>query len=106
MDEKETTTGAVTVAVEVAKALSKEVYTDLVKPSAVATGNAIGTIMGLFENVVLYPINAANIQFKYKLERFKQDLESRLDIVPEGSVIAPPIAIAGPTLEALRYTFD
>jgi hypothetical protein len=100
--EKETTAGAITVAVELTKALSKEIYTDLLKPGAVSTGNAIGSVIGLFENVVLYPLNLANIQFKYKLECFKQDLESRILLIPKENIIQPPIEVVGPALYA-RY---
>ncbi len=91
---------------EVAKERSKDIYDDGLKPATREAGEAFQAIVGLFNNVVLYPVKKANITFKYKLERFEQDLKIELDKIPDEKLIEPPLTIAGPTLEALKYTFD
>lgn len=67
---------------------------------------AISTLVGWFNNVVLFPVKKANITYRYKLECFKDDLYNRVAHIPEQYVREPEIAIAGPTLEALKYTYD
>ncbi len=70
------------------------------------TDGALSTVVGFFNNVVLYPVKKANLTFKYKLEDFKDDLEKKTQHIPEENLQVPPTMIAGPILEALRYTYD
>lgn len=70
------------------------------------TDGALSTVVGFFNNVVLYPVKKANLTFKYKLEDFKYDLEKKTQHIPEENLQVPPTMIAGPILEALRYTYD
>lgn len=44
--------------------------------------------------------------FKYKIECFEEDLRKRIVTIPEDDICEPPLMIAGPTLEALKYTYD
>lgn len=67
---------------------------------------ALSSIVGLFNNVVLYPVKKANITFKYKLEAFEDDLKQKMKSVPKENIQPPSTMIAGPTLEALRYAYD
>lgn len=67
---------------------------------------ALSSIVGLFNNVVLYPVKKANITFKYKLEAFEDDLKQKMKNVPKENIQPPSTMIAGPTLEALRYAYD
>jgi hypothetical protein len=92
--------------VEVLKERSKDIYDDGLKPVTKESGEALQAIVGLFNNVVLYPIKKANITFKYKLEQFEQDLWRKIATIPAEKLIEPPLNIAGPTIEALKYTFD
>ena len=81
----------------------------LQKNLPVTVGQADGvlsTVIGFFNNVVLYPVRKANLSFKYKLEAFEEDLKEKIKDIPEENLQAPPTMIAGPTLEALRYTYD
>lgn len=93
-------------AIEVLKERSKEIYDDGLKPVTKEGGEALQAIVGLFNNVVLYPIKKANITFRYKLEQFEQDLKTKIENIPDDKLIEPPLTIAGPTIEALKYTFD
>lgn len=70
------------------------------------TDGVLSTVVGFFNNVVLYPVKRANISFKYKLEDFEKDLQEKTSQIPVEALQEPPLMIAGPTLEALRYTYD
>lgn len=70
------------------------------------TDGVLSTVVGFFNNVVLYPVKKANLTFKYKLEAFEDDLKDKTKHIPPEHLQVPPTMIAGPTLEALRYTYD
>jgi hypothetical protein len=70
------------------------------------TDGALSTVVGFFNNVVLYPVKKANLTFRYKLEAFEDDLKEKTKHIPPENLQIPPTMIAGPTLEALRYTYD
>lgn len=74
--------------------------------TAKETDGALSTVVGFFNNVVLYPVKKANLTFRYKLEDFEDDLKKRIQHIPEENLQVPPTMIAGPVLEALRYTYD
>ena len=44
--------------------------------------------------------------FRYKLEAFEDDLKEKIKGIPAENLQVPPVKIAGPVLEALRYTYD
>lgn len=67
---------------------------------------ALSTVVGFFNNVVLYPVKRANLTFRYKLEAFEDDLKKKTENIPNENLQVPPTSIAGPALEALRYTYD
>ena len=70
------------------------------------TDGALSTVVGFFNNVVLYPVKKANLTFRYKLEAFEDDLKEKIKSIPEENLQVPPTMIAGPALEALRYAYD
>ena len=70
------------------------------------TDGALATLVGWFNNVVLYPVKKANITYRYKLECFEDDLYRQAAQIPEHCKHEPNLMIAGPTLEALKYTYD
>lgn len=70
------------------------------------TDGILSTVVGFFNNVVLYPVKKANLTFRYKLEAFEEDLKEKTKYIPPENLQEPPVMIAGPTLEALRYTYD
>lgn len=97
---------ALEITKEVAKIVAKDVYNDGLKGTATQAGEIVESIVGLFNNVVFYPVKKANALFKYKLEDFKNDLENRLNALPENKIVEPDLMIAGPALESLKYTYD
>lgn len=70
------------------------------------TDIALSTVVGFFNNVVLYPVKKASLTFQYKLEAFEDDLKEKIKEIPAENLQVPPTMIVGPTLEALRYTYD
>lgn len=96
----------VEIMTEVAKEQSKEIYNDGFKGATQEGGQALETIVGLFNNVILYPLKKANITFKYKLEQFEDDLKENMRKIPEENIIEPSLSVVGPTIEALKYTID
>lgn len=70
------------------------------------TDGVLSTVVGFFNNVVLYPVKKANLTFRYKLEAFEDDLKDKIKNIPVENLQMPPTMIAGPTLEALRYSYD
>lgn len=78
----------------------------LVPETTKQTDGVLSTVVGFFNNVVLYPVKKANLTFKYKLEAFEQDLKKKIENIPEENLQEPPLMIAGPVLEALKYTYD
>lgn len=79
---------------------------DVLPQTVAQTDGALATLVGWFNNVVLYPVKKANITYRYKLERFEDDLYKQAAQIPEQFQHEPNIMIAGPTLEALKYTYD
>ncbi|CAI3227120.1 conserved hypothetical protein [Clostridium neonatale] len=92
--------------IEVAKERSKDIYDDGLKPATKEGGEALEALVGLFNNVVLYPVKKANITYKYKLSQFEHDMKLKNSKIPKEKLIEPPLTISGPTFEALKYTFD
>lgn len=74
--------------------------------TAKETDGVLSTVVGFFNNVVLYPVKRANMTFQYKLEAFEDDLKKKTKNIPPEKLQIPSTMIAGPTLEALRYTYD
>lgn len=74
--------------------------------TAKQTDGALSTVVGFFNNVVLYPVKKANLTFKYKLEAFEEDLKEKIKDIPTENLQIPPVKIAGPVLESLRYAYD
>ncbi len=79
---------------------------ELVPETTRQTDGILSTVVGFFNNVVLYPVKKANLTFKYKLEAFEQDLKKKIENIPSENLQDPPLMIAGPVLEALKYTYD
>ncbi|WP_034438061.1 DUF4393 domain-containing protein [Clostridium ihumii] len=94
------------VGTEVLKEGSKDIYYDGLKPAVKESGEALQAIVGLINNVLLYPIKKANIKYKCKLAEFEESFKLKIEKIPDDKLIEPPLNIAGPTLEALKYTFD
>lgn len=85
--------------------VSDAIHQNLPETEKQADG-ALSTVVGFFNNVVLYPVKRANITFRYKLEAFEDDLKEKIKNIPGENLQVPPTYVAGPVLEALRYSYD
>ncbi|CAI3550043.1 conserved hypothetical protein [Clostridium neonatale] len=92
--------------IEATKGQAGKIYDDGLKPAIQEIGGALGTVFGLVNNVIFYPLKLANVTLKYKYEQFILDMESRANKIPEDKITEPPLNIVGPTMEALKYTID
>lgn len=90
---------------DVIKSASDAIQANTPETAKQADG-ALSTVVGFFNNVVLYPVKRVNLTFKYKLEDFERDLQNKTKDIPDENLQCPPTMIAGPTLEALRYAYD
>lgn len=84
---------------------SKAIQQNLPETASQSDG-VLSTVVGFFNNVVLYPVKKANITCRYKLEQFEDDMKEKIKNIPDENLQVPPIMIAGPTLESLKYTYD
>lgn len=85
--------------------ISNAIHQNLPETEKQADG-ALSAVVGFFNHVVLYPVKKANLTFRYKLEAFEDDLKAKISDIPDENLQPPPISVAGPALEALRYTYD
>ncbi len=87
--------------IEAAK-ISKEVVPETVEQ----VDGILATVIGWFNQVILHPVKKANLTYKYKLESFENDLKNKIIQIPVEKQCEPKLYMAGPILEALRYTID
>ena len=83
-------------------AILEKIYDDLARPGVKNVGRAIGTVLDLF-NTILLPVDfinsKASIIFRNNLEKYKASLES----IEYDEVTEVPLEIGVPILEKLRY---
>ncbi|EGR2240696.1 DUF4393 domain-containing protein [Vibrio cholerae] len=104
-EEKEATGGIIKQTVDSVTALTKAVpiYQDAVQPFAKETGKALGTV-GKAVNVALAPISLAVWGYD-KISNFLENIVAeKLEKVPEERISTPPPNVAGPAIEALKFT--
>jgi len=79
------------------------VYQDTLQPSAKQIGKSLETVAKTV-NIALAPIKVLVWGYE-KIEEFiSQSVTKKLQNVPEENIITPSPSIAGPTIEALRFT--
>lgn len=78
--------------------LSKNV---LSKPTA-ELGEGLGNLFWL----VFSPIHAARSSLEPRINKFKEDIVSKVAEIPVERVVDPPLNIVGPTLEAAKYHIE
>lgn len=83
--------------------VAKEVYSDLIRPSASPIGEAFS---GIVKAVAFYPrywARALDISLEFKTDEFKKSLYEKIERIPENKRILPPPNILGPSIQALEY---
>lgn len=82
--------------------IAKEIYDDGFKGGVQEIGKGI-TTLGKAINVALAPVRGVVWSFETIESLLKEKLEIKLKDVPPDKIQPPPINIAGPTIEALRF---
>lgn len=97
--------GIIKQTIDSATALSKAVpiYEDAVQPLAKETGKALGTL-GKAVNVALAPISLVVWGYDQMKDFLENKVTEKLENVPEDRIITPPPNVAGPAIEALKFT--
>ena len=99
-DSKDNVSEVINAAANLAKAVP--VYDDAIKPIAIETGKALGTV-GKLVNSALAPLRGL-VWGAEKIEAWVQSrVSAKLENVPPEKIISPDIAIAGPTISELKY---
>ena len=97
--------GALKQTIDSATALMKAVpiYQDAMQPVAQEAGKALGTL-GKTVNVALAPLAVLVWGYDKIKDYLENRLEEKLEKVPEEEIQTPNPSVAGPAIEALRFT--
>lgn len=97
--------GIIKQTIDSVTALSKAVpiYEDAVQPLAKETGKALGTL-GKAVNVALAPISLVVWGYDQMKDFLENKVTEKLEHVPADRIITPPPNVAGPAIEALKFT--
>lgn len=79
------------------------IYDDMLQPAAKELGKGLLTVARTV-NVALSPLQGVVWGYEKIRDRFFPKIEDRLKNIPPENVITPNISVAGPIMEALRYT--
>lgn len=104
-DKNESTGGIIKQTIDSATALTKAVpiYEDAIQPLAKEAGKALGTI-GKAVNVALAPVSAVVWGYDQISDFLETKVSEKLENVPEDRISTPPPNVAGPAVEALKFT--
>lgn len=103
--ENESPGGIIKQTIDSATALTKSIpiYEDAVQPLAKETGKALGTI-GKAVNVALAPISLVVWGYDQMRDFLENKVSEKLENVPQDRITTPPPNVAGPAIEALKFT--
>lgn len=86
------------------KDTAKELYCDAVKPIAQNIGGIGATLVGFFNQVVLYPLKKLNIIYEQKCIAFLEKMKKKYSNIPLSHQTEPDLNIVGPAMEACKYS--
>ncbi len=94
-------------AAEIVKGIVEHVpvYQDLVQPAVKEVGTALQTVAKTV-HIALAPVSALVWGYDQIKDWVQKTVTEKLKDVPPEEIIPPRVAIAGPTIEALRFTAD
>lgn len=93
-------------ATEVAKGIAQVfpvIYQDVAQPAAKQVGKALETLTGAV-NAALAPLELMVWSYEHVKQEFLPKLAEKLRNIPVGQITTPKLHIAGPVLEALKFT--
>lgn len=79
------------------------IYQDALQPAAKEIGKALGTVAKTV-NVALAPVSALIWGYEQFKKFVNNKVAEKLENTPEKNIITPPLHIAGPALESLKYS--
>lgn len=79
------------------------IYQDTLQPAAKQIGNSLETVTKTV-NIALAPIKALVWGYERIEEFISTRVSEKLRSIPKENIISPPTAIAGPAVEALRFS--
>lgn len=82
---------------------SVPIYDDLIQPAAKQLGTTLETVAKTV-NLALAPISGVVWSYETIKDFVSQKVAEKLQNVPEENIITPNPSVAGPALEALKYT--
>jgi|TARA_R100000455_G_scaffold29361_1_gene19445 hypothetical protein len=105
MDDNETKPSKIKDATEAVAAIAKAVpvYQDAIQPGARELGKSLETI-GKSVNLALAPLKAVVWGYEQIEVFLTKEVAKKLQNIPEEDIITPKINVAGPLLDALRYS--
>lgn len=89
--------------VEAAKSLIAPAYTDAVQPAAKEIGRALETVAKCV-NIALVPLAALVWGYEQTADYLNRRLSEKLAGTPPERITTPPANVAGPAVEAMRFT--
>jgi hypothetical protein len=81
------------------------IYDDALQPAAKQIGKSLETITKVV-NIALVPLKGLVWGYERIEEWINNRVSQKLEGIPEENIITPPIEVAGPTIEAMRYTAE
>jgi len=95
------------------KKKSMDIKTDLTEPTnnllnrpAESAGRIIGTMLDALYNTLLLPVQKYNMRVEVNLKQYKEDLNKKIEAVPENEKVEPSMHIWGETIESLKWNLD
>lgn len=83
-----------------------QVVTEAIKPLATSIGNTLSNIWnGAFAFVSTWS-QKKQLESKHNVELFKEELQSKMELIPEDNLQEPKMNILGPSLEASKSYFE
>jgi hypothetical protein len=82
--------------------MAKEPVADIVNPTAKTVGQRLNDIVDL----IFTPVEIAKIYKDHKIEAFRCSLDDKINEIPEGKRVTPPLNVVGPALEAAKYHIE
>lgn len=97
--------GMVKAVLETSNNILLEVYGDLLKPGVSQVGQAIGTLLG-YGNTILMPLALKNEKSKVTIQSNLNNYRQKLEEIPEENIQSVVPEIGVPILEKLMYVSD
>ena len=85
--------------------LAEKIYVDGLKGGVQELGKSITTLSKAI-NVALSPVKGIIWSYEQIESLLTEKLNKKLSDVPSENIVTPPISVAGPAIEALRFTGD